>query len=207
MNKILIVGNDKIGRRLIHKLEYRKYEGYIYLDKSPKIRRIIKLLIRRRVPIRHLVNMFLAMFFRQDFVIGYYPAIYSNDDLLQLIKKLSPKTIFFFRAGLVINKSVIDTGVELINVHCAELPQYSGLGAIARAIEDKAYHQCATMHRIIKKIDAGEILATMPYMMKKENSYRENEDIAYDAGIRLILIELGLNVDEWGNIDDKIKRD
>ncbi len=37
---------------------------------------------------------------------------------------------------------------------------------------------------LLKKIDSSKILKVEPHEMQKDNSYRENEDIAYDAGIR-----------------------
>jgi methionyl-tRNA formyltransferase len=118
-------------------------------------------------------------------------SISSNQDLLQLIQALKPRQVFLFRAGLIINRQVIGAGADILNVHCAKVPEYGGLGSIARALADKAYEQHATLHRVTARIDEGEVLAVEPYRLDARLSYRRNEEIAYEAGIRLLTRELG----------------
>ncbi len=187
---VLIVGDDKVGRKLISRMESAGWTVPIYLDRSTSLRRVVKLLRRRRLALRHFIKMALAALARPDVSTGDYPAIRSNADLLDVLRDESPDAVYLFRAGLVIERSVIDAGVPLLNVHCADVPAYGGLAAIPRAIDDGAWSQHATLHRVVERIDGGEVIRTEPFEMRKENSYRENEDIAYDAGIRLLLDEL-----------------
>ena len=83
--------------------------------------------------------------------------------------------MFLFRAGLIINKKVIDTGVKILNTHCARLPQYGGLASISRALKNKDYNQKATLHQVTKKIDSGIIFNELPYELSASKSYFENE--------------------------------
>lgn len=191
---VLIVGNDKIGRKLIHKIESARYNISIYIDKSPVFSRVMKLLLKRSIKLAHLIKMFFAELVRQDFKIKRYPYVSSNGDILRLINNERPKIIYFFRAAIIVNKSVIDTGVKLINVHSASLPKYGGLAAIARALENKDYMQSATMHLITEKIDSGDIIRQKDYELKKNEPYWKNENIAYDAGIDTLLDEISKKI-------------
>ena len=193
---VLIVGDDKVGRKLISRLESAGCNVTIYLDRSTSVRRVVRLLRRRRLAVRHFIKMALAAFTRPDVSTRDYPAIRSNADLLDVLGDESPDAVYLFRAGLVIERSIIDAGVPLLNVHCADVPAYGGLAAIPRAIDDGAWSQHATLHRVVERIDGGEVIRTEPFEMRKENSYRENEDIAYDASIRLLLDEFGCGESE-----------
>jgi len=187
---VLIVGDDKVGRKLISRLESAGCNVSIYVDRSTTPGRVVGLLRRRRLTLRYFFKMVLAELTRRDVSTRDYPAIHLNADLLEVIGNECPDAVYLFRAGLVIERSVIDAGVPLLNVHCADVPAYGGLAAIPRAIDDGAWSQHATLHRVVERIDGGEVIRTEPFEMRKENSYRENEDIAYDAGIRLLLDEL-----------------
>jgi len=112
--------------------------------------------------------------------------IKNNNDLFFYIKKYEPKKIILFRVGLVIQKKVISFGVPIFNIHCAMLPKYKGLGAIHKAINQKAVMQKATLHKVTYKIDSGKILDTEPYKINLKKSYCFNENQAYNAGIKLL---------------------
>ena len=115
-------------------------------------------------------------------------SICSNNDLNSLISDTQYEKVILFRAGLIINKRNLSEGVPIINVHCASIPTYGGICSIFRAIEDKAYRQEATMHTVTTTIDdANDILATEPYYVDSKRNYKYNEDLAYQAGIKLII--------------------
>ena len=97
------------------------------------------------------------------------------------------KQIILFRASLIISKKVIDVLPRIYNVHCVRLSEYAGLGGIARALKQKDYEQMAVMHRVVEEIDQGEIIQQAPYRLDPEKTYRENEDMAYEAGMQMIL--------------------
>ncbi|HNM05541.1 MAG TPA: formyltransferase family protein, partial [Leptospiraceae bacterium] len=176
----------KIGRKAVNALG--NTEGcIIVLDKSSSPKRVIKLIARGSMSFFLTVKMFLAELFRKDNSIsGEFESVRSNNELLVLLEKYRPSVVILFRAGLIINSKVIDSGIPLLNIHCAKVPEYGGLGSISRALTDKAFDQCATMHRVTVKIDEGEVIDTLNYRLDPSVSYSQNEEIAYNAGIELL---------------------
>ena len=191
MKKLFIISNDKIGRKAIHLLEQNKSNDlHVVIDKSSSLKRVFKLIIKGIMPLNLVVKMFFAELFRKDYSIINYSEIKTNKDLLRLIDEINPAKIILFRAGLIINKKVIEKKIPLLNIHCANVPEFGGLGSIQKAITHKAYNQNACLHHVTVKIDEGEVLAKEPYTLSPKRSYFANENIAYEAGIKLILREL-----------------
>lgn len=187
MKLLLVVGNGKIGRKLISEIEAVDHPDiHIILDSSSSIKRVIKLIRRGTLSLPLVFKMFFADFMRTDYKTAKYHQIFSNDDLLNILQDTKPNNVVLFRAGLIINKRIIDTGIPLFNVHCLKLPEYGGLGQLMRALNNKDYEQCATCHHVTQSIDDGDIIATHPFQLDGQKSYKQNEDIAYDAGIKLI---------------------
>ena len=132
--------------------------------------------------------MFVANIFRKNYrLTNKFESIANNIELLGIIRRYDIKKIVIFRGGLIVNKKILGLGIEVLNIHCAKLPEYGGIGVIGRALKDKAYQQEATLHKIVTRIDGGEVLSTEPYTLMPNRSYLFNENIAYDAGIRLFL--------------------
>ncbi|MBI82899.1 MAG: hypothetical protein CMJ81_06865 [Planctomycetaceae bacterium] len=189
MKTLLLVGDDKIGRRLIARLQ--GYEDLqIVLDHSTNLKKVWRLLKKRSISPRLLLKMIWAEYRRPDFQVPGCQAIANNGKLLEIINQQQIGRVYLFRAGLIISPLVIRTGISVLNIHCARIPEYGGLGVVARALKDGAYDQEATMHQVTSRIDEGPVMAVEPYRLDPACSYRENEDRAYDAGIRLLQREL-----------------
>lgn len=186
MNILLIVGDDKLGRRLVSRLGQVAGVNVVY-DCSSDYSRALKLLRKGAISPLTMLKMALAESKRVDFKVPQGESITSNHELLGVIHRLNPEAIYLFRAGLIINKQVIATGIPVLNIHCASLPHYGGLGSIARALKDGAYQQEATLHRVTTRIDDGVVIATMPYRLDPKSSYYANEEAAYEAGIALVM--------------------
>lgn len=73
-----------------------------------------------------------------------------------------------------------------MNIHCAKVPEYGGLGSIERAIKNRALEQYATLHQVTTTIDKGEIFDLEPFYLDAQKSYCFNENTAYEAGLRLL---------------------
>ena len=95
------------------------------------------------------------------------PSISSNAQLPERIKECFQK-IILFRAGLIIRKSVIETGIQIFNIHVAKVPEYGGIGSINRALQDEAFDQFACFHRVTDKIDEGEVIDREVYSFFSE---------------------------------------
>ena len=186
MNNLLIIGNDKIGRKAVSLIE-KNNDTYIVLDKSSTLKRVLKLVFKKILSFDIVLKMFFAEIKRKNYKINNLDGIKSNNDLLKVIEEINPNKIILFRAGLIINKTILQKKIPLLNIHCANVPQYGGLGSINKAIKEKAYYQNACMHKVTSRIDEGEVIAKMPFQLSKKKSYSENENIAYNTGIKLLL--------------------
>lgn len=118
-----------------------------------------------------------------------WPAVRTNQDLLAFAEQGATQ-VYLYRAGLIVNRTVIAAFADVLNVHCAQIPAYGGVGAIPRALRDRAFRQEATLHRVTHNIDDGDVVATEPYMLNPNDAYRINEDRAYLAGANLMLRQL-----------------
>ncbi len=189
MERFLIIGNDKLGRKLAH-LIGQPDNLAVVLDVSSDWRRVLRLVRSGRLRLKHLLKMLPAEWMRTDYRIHTPYRIRSNADLLQLMERFSVKKVYLFRAGLILNRRVLARNVSFLNVHCACLPAYGGLAAIARALEDRALEQEACLHRVTRRVDGGDVIKSRAYRLDERRSYRANEETAYDAGIQLLLDEL-----------------
>lgn len=186
MALFLIIGDGKIGRRLISSLG-PSFEGDIFIDRSTNWRRIARLIYHRRLAPGLLAKMAWAEFRRQDYSVPDYPAIRTNQELLGVIEKYRPKRIYLFRAGLILNRAVVESGVEILNVHCNKLPEYPGIGSLEKAHRAGCTELEATMHHVTVDIDGGEVVDVEPFTISPDLPYDEVEKRAYSAGIMLLL--------------------
>ena len=187
MTTLLIIGDDKIGGQAFKEV-YNCKGIEIICDRSTNVKRIMKLLRGKKLSIFLFCKMFLAEILRK----GKKPnknvvSIKSNKTLLEILKKNNYEKLILFRAGLIVNKKVIDTGINILNIHAASLPDFSGIGSINKALIEKAYYQKATLHRVIETIDSGEIISEIDYKLDPHKSYLANENIAYSAAIKLLV--------------------
>lgn len=192
MKKILILGSDRIAGMAWRNLPPLK-NLVVIIDDSTSLRRTAKLVFKGKLKALLVLKMLVCELRRppRPAEFNALPKIKNNKDLLALIDNVRPSEIFLFRAGLIINKSVISQGVPLLNIHCANVPEYGGIGSIQRAIADKALQQNATLHHVTVAIDEGEVLDREPYNLNLKHSYCANENAAYEAGARLLARALG----------------
>ena len=195
METLLLLGNDRISRRAYSTLNLDADRITVVVDKVPTLPRLIRLLRSRRLSISLLVKMLISEIKRPQ-----YPEpkgcahISSNSDLMALIQKLKPAQVLMFRAGLIISREVIETGIPILNIHCALVPEYGGIGSIGRALRDRAFEQAACLHVVTTTIDEGQVLDREPYRLVGTNGYSDNENTAYSAGIVLLSRVLATSV-------------
>lgn len=192
MKTMLILGGDRIAERALEKLK-ESDSLVIVIDRSTGIKRVAKLIWRKRLSLLSILKMIICEFRRGSSAVSSvsYPGIANNKDLLVLLNKHKPDRVVLFRAGLVINREVISQGIPLLNIHCAKVPEYGGLGAIDRALKDSALEQNATLHQVTTTIDEGHIFDLEPFRLISARSYCQNEDIAYEAGLKLLCRTIG----------------
>ncbi len=111
------------------------------------------MLRRGRVKLSWLFNMAIAEFMREDTRVTITDCVPTNADLLEIIRRDDIDHVYLFRAGLIINKKVLESGIVVLNTHCARIPDYSGLGAIPRSLKAGDYEQVATLHHVTETIE------------------------------------------------------
>lgn len=109
----------------------------------------------------------------------------DNKDLRHLAGMQKARVIILFRAGLIISGKTLD-GHDVRNIHCADINSFGGLASVFRALQQKAYSQRATLHRVTNRIDEGEVLDVEPFELDPNKTYSDNEALAYGAGLRLL---------------------
>lgn len=187
MKTLLILGNDRISVRALTQLETRDPMLHIAKDESNSLRRLFRLIARGRLSLPLVFRMALCELKREPkSQANCFDVIKSNRDLLDLIERVKPDRVMLFRAGLIIGPAVIDQGLPILNIHCADIPKYGGLGSIWKALEEGAIHQAACLHQVTTTIDEGEVFDREPYLLNLSKTYCWNENTAYEAGIRLL---------------------
>jgi len=187
MKSLVVIGNDKISGCVSEQiLDYASC--IVYIDKSTNFYRVLKLLRKRVISPILLGKMVICEVLRSGRKPDkMFPAIHNNEDLLQAIKEHEPDRLILFRAGLIVNRKVIDTGVTVLNIHAAIVPDYGGIGSIYRAIKDGAYEQHASLHVVTSQIDKGEVIDRIKYQLSPGFTYCQNEGVAYRAAQKLLL--------------------
>jgi methionyl-tRNA formyltransferase len=191
---LLIIGHDKIGRETVKDLEKSGMTNThnIIWDKSSSLARVFKLVRKGILPISLIVKMILAEAKRKSVKLSNnYQSISSRNELMEFIEKDDVEFVILFRAGLIINSKLLKSPTRFLNIHASKLPEYGGLGTIQKAIDDQAWNQCVTLHEVEIKIDSGRTLDTEPYIISKDLSYYQSEEIAYASG--RILLKRALN--------------
>lgn len=184
---LLILGNDKISAR-VHASLRPDERLVVAIDRSTNAGRVLRLLRRGSLTVRLVVQMLWCELRRPAPRTGSTgESVTSNGDMVRLINLHAPRRVLLYRAGLIINGAVLATGVPIMNIHCAKIPEFGGIGSIARALREHAYHQYATLHQVTETIDSGVVFDTEAYELDPACSYCVNEDRAYAAGHRLLL--------------------
>ena len=187
MKNLIIIGNDKIAGGISEQVS-KLGSCIVYVDKSTNISRVIKLIKKRVISPALLVKMIACETLRKgERPSAKLPSIHKNEDLLSAITTHNPDRLILFRAGLIVNSSVIAAGVPVLNIHAAIVPDYGGIGSIERAINSKAYAQHASLHVVTTRIDEGEVIDRVEYQLDPELSYFQNEEVAYRAAQQLLL--------------------
>ena len=196
MKTMLILGGDRIAQNALVHLELNSETLLVVIDRSTNFKRVIRLILRKRLSAILVIKMLICECKRStpSVSLSKLSEIRSNKDLLEIIDRYKPEKILLYRAGLVINKEVISRGIPLLNIHCAKVPEYGGLGSIDRALKDNAVNQNATLHQVTTTIDEGIVFDVEPFFLDTRKSYCYNENIAYEAGVKLLLRSVKLSV-------------
>lgn len=186
MHTLVLLGNDGYAGAA-----YRQIAGLpdvvCAVDRSTGMARVWRLLRRGALAPQLAARMWWCQFRTAEAPPPVtLPMVRSNRDLAAHIRQLSPARVILYRAGLIINQHVLSLGVPIYNIHCASLPEYAGLGALARARADGALHQYACLHHVARGIDTGKVVAREAFTLRPSSRYCDDERAAYQAGAALL---------------------
>ena len=185
---LLVLGNDKISGKALKKINNSNKNIKIVIDRSTSLKRVYKLINLKILSLSLVIKMFFSELFRKSKKPNKkLCGTSTNLDLLNFIKDFNPDRLILFRAGLIINKNVLKTGIPILNIHAAKVPEFGGLGSIDKALKSGAYNQSACLHIVTSKIDEGEVIDSEDYQLNPKKNYYINEEIAYNASTNLLL--------------------
>jgi methionyl-tRNA formyltransferase len=182
----VLLGDDRIGRGVAARLAARDQSMSMAFNRSAEPRRIVRLLRKRRIGFTELLLMALAEWRRPNVAKPPLAEINDNSALLAWLECSRPRAVVCFRAGLLISPAALGSGVPFYNVHAADLPEFGGLGAIARSLRAGRCEGFACLHRMVAQIDSGEVLEREPYVLAASEGYAVNEERAYAAAEHLL---------------------
>ena len=181
----VVVSDDKITAELFKNFNHA--DVLLIKDRSSSVSRIIKLILKKRIPLNAVFFMIFAELMRKKSHNNTkFEVIRSNLELLDLYRHHRPEKIVLFRAGLIIKRNLFPSTLNIYNIHCASLPKYSGLASIYRARLAGDLKQNATLHVLTDTIDSGEVIQELPYTLSSDESYKKCEDLAYKIGFELL---------------------
>ena len=187
MKTLIVLGADKIAGLALSRIEPFQEGSKIIIDRSTSITRLGKLLRSKTLsPVLAGKMAFCEVGRSNKKPRNDLEGITCNLELLQAIKDFDPGRLVLFRAGLIINKAVLSTGIPVLNIHAASVPDFGGIGSINRALRAKSYKQSACLHVITSRIDEGLVLDKEDYTLDPKLCYCANEDIAYKAAVNLL---------------------
>ena len=115
MDDVLLVGDDKIGWQMLSRVAELGNVA-CFFDKSGGVRRTAELIRKGALDITVVAQMAWAELTRADFKTLNERSIKSNKELLAVLKSLGARRLYLFRAGLIVNQEVLNSGIEIMNV-------------------------------------------------------------------------------------------
>lgn len=97
---------------------------------------------------------------REAGITVFQPASLKAPESLVGLKRLNPDLIVVMAYGQILSQEVIDMApMGCINAHASLLPRHRGAACIQSAIKSGDSHTGVTIMHIVKKLDAGDIIA------------------------------------------------
>jgi len=89
----------------------------------------------------------------------FQPAVLNSDDVLQHLRSLNADLMVVVAYGIILSQAVLDIPrLGCINIHGSLLPRWRGAAPIHRAIMAGDKTSGVTLMRLVRKLDAGDML-------------------------------------------------
>ena len=120
----------------------------------------------------------------------FYPNKLNNEAEINRIKSFKPDVIIVVAYGKIIPDSIISIPKEIINIHPSSLPKYRGAAPIERTIENGEKEIDICIIKVIKELDAGDILTKQTLQISKDDHANDVITKCSEIGSELLIKSL-----------------
>jgi len=122
----------------------------------------------------------------------FQPEKISDSDFIEVSQNLRPDLFVVVAYGEIIKQHILDLPkFGCINLHASLLPKYRGAAPIQHAVIDGEKETGVSIIRLIKKMDAGDILAEGKVPIGPEETYGDIAEKLCNIGSDLLLQVIG----------------
>ena len=130
MKTLLVTTDSKLTRILFESVFPKSSDVIIVVDKCSDFRRTCKVVFKKFDFLNSLTengNSEFSQKARKRIAADH--EAHDHTELLTLFNKYNPDRMILFRAGLILKRRMFPEDACIVNIHCATLPGYGGLGA------------------------------------------------------------------------------
>ncbi len=118
----------------------------------------------------------------------FQPEIVSDVDFIPTLTQFQADLFVVVAYGEILKQHLLEMPkIACINLHASLLPKYRGAAPIQRAIINGETKSGVTIMHMVKKMDAGDIIAMESVAIPDEMTYGELEESLCRTGSRLLL--------------------
>ena len=118
----------------------------------------------------------------------YQPELVSDPAFAPTIAQYDADLFVVVAYGEIIKQHLLDMPkIACINLHASLLPKYRGAAPIQRCLINGEKETGVTIMHMVKKMDAGDVIATVTVPLSEEINYGELEQILCTEGCKLLL--------------------
>lgn len=129
----------------------------------------------------------------------YQPEKVSDPAFAEILKSHQADLFVVVAYGEIVKQNILDIPTKgCINIHASLLPEYRGAAPIQRAIINGEKKTGVTIMHMVRKMDAGDMIATAKVSIPFEMTYGELEAELCQVGGELLLEVLSqMETGEW----------
>jgi methionyl-tRNA formyltransferase len=119
------------------------------------------------------------------------PESVNKDPILQEVQKWKAEVAVVVAFGQIVSQKFLDSfPFGCVNVHASLLPQWRGAAPIQRAIEAGDTESGVTLQKMVKALDAGDMLGSRKIKIDEEMTAQQLHDQMAVLGGELLHVEL-----------------
>ncbi|MBI3901070.1 MAG: methionyl-tRNA formyltransferase, partial [Chlamydiia bacterium] len=121
----------------------------------------------------------------------YQPEKCSSLEFLESMRQLQPDLFVVVAFGQILPQALLDIPKKgAINIHASLLPKYRGAAPIQRAIMDGEKETGVVIQKMVKQLDAGDVIATAKIEIPSHMNAGELQEALCELAKPLLLVVL-----------------